>query len=221
MTAFLSFLRDYEMVAYYLLGLAALWFLLRFALAQARLSKASFALEQELLQGQRAGAAGKFLLIVAAAAGIYLAVQYGLPEAQRADRLRLAEDARFLPTITPTPTPLELFGVDVSGCNNPKARLIAPRPGEAVQGKVTVRIVADIADFAYYTIEVGRPDEPDVWVPLFNNNETAPEKEPFDWVWDSAAVTPGVYHLRLTVFAADMTFPPACVVPIQVLAPPL
>jgi hypothetical protein len=221
MTAFLTFLRDYEMVAYYLLGLIALRYLYLFVAAQFRLSKSNFDLEQELFQGQRNGAGGKFLLVVAAAVGIYLAVQYGLPEARRADQIRLAANSENLPTITPTPTPLELFGVDVSGCNNPKARLLAPQPGEAVRGKVALKIVADLADFAFYKIELGRPDEPDVWVPLFGDNQAATEKEPTVWEWDSATVTPGVYHLRLTVYSADLSFPPPCVVPVQVLAPGL
>jgi hypothetical protein len=221
MVAFLTFLREYEMVAYYLLGLIALRYLLLFVSAQVRLSKSSFGLEQELFQGRRNGAAGKFLLVVGAAVGIHLAVQYGLPEARRFEQLQLAENAQALPTITPTPTPYELFGVDVSGCGNQQARLLAPQPGEAVQGKVPVRIVANIANFAYYTIELGRPDEPDVWVPLFNNNEAATEDEPYVWEWNSATVTPGVYHLRLTVYAADLTAEVPCIVPIQVLAPPL
>ncbi len=83
---------------------------------------------------------------------------------------------------------------------------------------MTLRIVADITNFAFYKIELGTPDEPDLWIPIFSNNEPAPEEEPFSWTWDSATVVPGVYHLRLTVMRADLTFPSPCVVPIQVLS---
>ncbi len=83
---------------------------------------------------------------------------------------------------------------------------------------MTLRIVADIANFAFYKIELGTPNEPDLWVTLYNNNEPAPEEEPFSWTWDSATVIPGVYHLRLTVMKADLKFPPPCVVPVQVLS---
>ena len=221
MVTFLTFLRDYEMVWYYLMGLLALWYLYHFLAAQVRLAKANFGLERELLQGQRNAAAGKFLLAILLAVGLYLAVQYGLPEAQRVERIRNEASAVTLPTITPSPTPMELFGVDVSGCNNPNAKILQPRPGEAVKGKVTIQIIAEIPNFAFYKIELGRPDEPDVWITLFNNNEAATEEQPFSWSWDSATISPGVYHLRMTVFAADETFPPPCVVPIQVLAPGL
>ncbi len=218
MVTFLTFLQDYEMVAFYLLGLIGLRYLYLFIVAQFRLSKAKFGLEQELFQGQRNGAVGKFLLTVLAGIGIYLAVQYGLPEAQRVERIRAIANAVNLPTITPSPTPLELFGVDVSGCQNPKATILSPQPGAAVKGKVTIQIVASIPDFAFYKIELGIPDEPDAWVTLFNENQSATSEEPFSWTWDSSTVSPGVYHLRLTVMAADLTYPPQCLVPIQVLA---
>jgi hypothetical protein len=231
MVSFLTFLQDYEMVAFYLLGLIGLRFLYLFAAAQFRLTKAKFGLEQELFQGQRNGAVGKLALTILAGVGIYLAVQYGLPEAQRVERIRDAANAVNLPTITPTPTALELFGVDVSGCNNPKARILSPRPGDAVRGDVTIQIVADIPDFAFFKLELGTPDEPDAWVTLYTTDKSAATgtppsgespcgggEEAFCWIWDSTTVTPGVYHLRLTVLAADLTYPPPCVVPIQVLS---
>jgi hypothetical protein len=226
MVAFLTFLQDYEMVAYYLIGLIALWYLYRFIVTQVRLSKSTFGLEQELFQGQRNGAAGKFLLAVLIAVGIHLAVQYGLPEAQRAERIRLNANAVDLPTITLTPTPLELFGMPV--CDNPKARIFQPKPGEPVKGKVTIQIDANIPNYAFFRLELGRPDEPDVWYTLYASNKPestpengftpTPESGSYSWTWDSSTVTPGVYHLRLTVFEADLSFPPPCVVPIQVLA---
>jgi hypothetical protein len=214
----LTFLQDYEMVVYYLAALVGLYNVYRFIAAQVRLSKTAFGLERELLIGRRNGAVITLLLLFGLAAGVNLAVRYGLPEAQRVEQVRINANAVNLPTITPTPTPLILFGVDVTGCNEKKARLLEPRPGDAVRGKVTIRIVANITNFAFYKIELGTPDEPDLWVTLYNNNEPALEEEPFSWTWDSATVVPGVYHLRLTVMQADLKFPTPCVVPIQVLS---
>jgi hypothetical protein len=200
MVAVLAFVQDYEMVVYYLAALVGLYNVYLFLAAQIRLSKTAFGLERELNAGRRTRALAALLLIIVLAAGVNNA------------------NAANLPTITPTPTPLVLFGVDVTGCNNLKARLLEPRPGQAVKGKVTLRIVADIINFAFYKIELGTPGEPDLWVTLYNNNEPAPEEEPFSWTWDSATVVPGVYHLRLTVMKADLTSPPPCVVPVQVLS---
>lgn len=246
MVTFLKFLQDYEMVWYYVLGLVALWYLSRFLVTQVRLAKTNFGLERELFQGQRNGAAGRLVLVVLAGSGIFLAVRYGLPEAQRAEQIRMEADMVNLPTITLTPTPFELFGVDVSGCSNPNATILQPKPGDTVSGKTSILIVADIPNFAYFIIELGTPDEPDVWVTLFSENlvgnqpataggpsastpagpvpspesfQPATAEEPFSWTWDSSTVLPAVYHLRLTVMAADQKYPPPCVVPIQVLAP--
>jgi hypothetical protein len=219
MVTLLTFLQDYEMVVYYIAAMMGLWHAYHFAAAQVRLSKSPFGLERELNQGRRNKAVATLLLVVAAAAGVHLAVRYGLPEARRVEQIWNNANAVDLPTITPSPTPLVLFGVDVTGCNNPQARVLEPRPGEAVKGKVTVRIIADIPNFTFYKLELGSPDEPELWVPLYSNNEAAPEDEPFVWVWDSARFLPGVYHLRLTVIKADLTYPLPCVVPLQVLAP--
>jgi hypothetical protein len=218
MLTFLSFLRDYEMAGYYLLGLISLRYIYLFIAAQIHVSKTIFGLERQLYLARRTGALGRLALLALIVAGIYTAVHLGLPQAQRAEQNRLAVIASHQPVPTLTPTPMEQFGVDVSGCTNPKATILLPKPGDAVKGSVSIRIAADIANFAFYKIELGRPDEPDVWTTLYNDNNAAPEAEPYTWTWDSTTVPPGVYHLRLSVMAADLTFPTPCVVPIQVLA---
>jgi len=219
MLTFLTFLRDYEIVGYYLLGLISLRYIYLLIAAQIQLSKTIFGLERELYLGRRTGALGALALLVVTGGALYAAVHLGLPQAQTAEQIRLITVSAHMPTVTLTPTPLEQFGVDVSGCNNPNSKILQPKPGDAVKGKVSIRITADIANFAYYKIELGRPDEPDVWTTLWNDNQPATKEKPFPWTWDSSTVPPGVYHLRLTVMAADLTFPTPCVVPIQVLAP--
>jgi hypothetical protein len=219
MLTFLTFLHDYEFAGYYLLGLISLWYIYRFIAAQIHLSKTIFGLERQLFLARRTGALGRLALIALLVGGIYAAVHIGLPQAQSAEHIRQAAIAASRPAPTPTPTPMTQFGVDVSGCTDAKATILLPKPGDAVKGTVSIRITADILNFAFYKIELGRPDEPDVWTTLYNDNNAAPVAEPYTWPWDSSTVPPGVYHLRLTVMAADLTFPTPCIVPIQVLAP--
>jgi hypothetical protein len=219
MLTFLTFLRDYEIAGYYLLGLISLRYIYLFIAAQIRLSKTIFGLERQLFLGRRTGALGRLALIAVIAGAVYAAVHIGLPQAQSAEQTRLAAIAAHQPAATLTPTPMEQFGVDVSGCTNAQATIQLPKPGDAVKGKVPIRITADIPNFAFYKIELGRPDEQDVWTTLFNDNNAATVAEPYTWTWDSTTVPPGVYHLRLTVLAADLTFPTPCIVPVQVLAP--
>jgi hypothetical protein len=219
MLTFLTFIRDYEFAGYYLLGLISLRYIYLFIAAQIQVSKTIFGLERQLYLSRRTGALGRLALIAVTVGSIYAAANIFLPQAQSAEQTRQAVIAAHQPAATQTPTPMEQFGVDVSGCTNPKATILQPKPGDAVKGKVAIRITADILNFAFYKIELGRPDEPDVWTTLFNDNTAATAAEPFAWTWDSTTVPPGVYHLRLSVLAADLTFPTPCIVPIQVLAP--
>jgi hypothetical protein len=216
MLSILTFIRDYEYVWYYLLGLLSLWCISRIILAQFRSSKTHFDLERELFQGQTTSAAVRFLLSMLAIGGIYLAVHVIMPAAESYEKTRLAELAAHLPTPTITPTPFTLNGVDIGGCDNPDATILRPKPGETVRGLVTVRLTADIPNFAFYVLELGRPDEPDVWSKIHAANSPARNEE---FVWNSAKVLPGVYNLRLKVYAQDESFPPPCVIPIQILAP--
>jgi hypothetical protein len=219
MMTFLKFLRNYEIAFYYLLGLISLGFIYLLITAQIQLSKTIFGLERQLFLGRRTGALGRLALVAVIVGAIYSAVHIGLPQAQSAEQIRQAAIAAHQPTPTLTATPMEQFGVDISGCTNAKATILQPKPGDAVKGKISIRITADITSFAFYKIELSRADEPDVWSTLYNDNNAATEAEPSSWTWDSATVPPGVYHLRLTVMAADLTFPTPCVVPIQVLSP--
>jgi len=219
MIAVLSFLRDYEYAGYYVLGLIALWYVSRLIAAQIHFSKSGFGFERELFRGRRTAALGMLALLALIAAAVFGSVHGALPQAQIAEQTRQAVLAAGRPTPTLTPTALQQFGVDVSGCTEAKATILQPKPGEAVKGKVTIRLTADIPNFAFYKLELARADEADVWVTLFTDNQAATEAEPFSWVWDSSTVTPGVYHLRLTVFAADLKPQTPCVVPLQVLSP--
>jgi len=219
MMTFLKFLRDYEFAFYYLLGLISLRFIYLLITAQIQLSKTIFGLERQLFLGRRTGALGRLALEAVIVGAIYAAVHIALPQAQSAEQIRQAAIAAHQPTPTLTATPMEQFGVDISGCTNTEATIVQPKPGDAVKGKISIQITADITNFAFYKIELSRADEPDVWSTLYNDNNAATAAEPFSWTWDSATVPPGVYHLRLTVMAADLTFPTPCVVPIQVLSP--
>jgi hypothetical protein len=218
MIAFLTFLHDYEIVFYYLLGLISLRFIYQLIAAQIQLSKTIFGLEHQLFLGRRTGALGRLALVAVIVGAIYSSVHAVLPQAQSAEQTRLAVISAHQPTPTLTPTPMQEFGVDVSGCTNTKAAILAPKPGDAVKGKIIIRLTADIPNFAFYKLELSRADEPDVWSTLYNDNTSAPEAQPASWTWDSATVPPGVYHLRLTVVAADLTYPTPCIVPIQVLS---
>jgi hypothetical protein len=218
MLALLNFLKDFEPVAYFVLAVVSVRFFIRIGATQLRLEKTLFELEQGLLRKERNMAFGMLLLLGLTAAGVYLSTHVLLPEVQHAEANRLAADPSK-PTAVPTPTPYVLFGVDVSGCANPHATILSPKPGDTVQGRWDIRLTADPPGFAFYRIELGNSDLGDVWMTLFTGNETVQSE--LAYTWDSSTMPPGVYQLRLVVVLRDGDSPRPCVVPVQVLSPPL
>lgn len=215
MLPLLIFMRDFEFVGYFLLTVISIRFFIRVAAAEIRLQKSMFGLEQELLRRQRNAAIGMLALLALVAAGVFTSVHFLLPEAERVAQNRLSGDSSQ-PTAVPSPTPFILFGVDVSGCVNPKATILNPKPGDTVEGVVDIKLTANPAEFAFYRIELGSPDSGDVWMTLFTNNESISSEVGYQW--DSSTMPPGVYHLRLVVVLRDGTSLRPCLVPVQVLS---
>ncbi len=152
-----------------------------------------------------------------AGGSVFAAVHLALPNLERAELVRTTGSSVPLPT--PSPTAFVLFGVDMSGCVNPRANITSPTPGQAVQGEVELRGSANIDQFAFYKYELSNPEAGDVWVSLAASN--TPVTEDVLGTWDSSTVPPGVYHLRLIVTDSEGNSPRACIVPVQVLAAPL
>jgi hypothetical protein len=218
MVAFLTFLRDFQYVGYFILAAVALRYLYRAGLLQIQLQKTLFGLERTLLERQRNANLGILFLLFVAGGALFGGATLLLPIAERAGTVQAAGIDSAQPTGVPSPTPFIVGGVDIGGCANPQATILAPKPGGTVQGKVDVQIVADINGFAFYTIELGSPDTPDLWMTLFTGNTVLNGKA---FTWDSSTMPPGVYHLRLRVVAGTGDSPKPCIVPVQVLSPPI
>ncbi len=169
MLALLNFLKDFEPVAYFVLAAVSVRFFIRIGATQLRLEKTLFGLEQGMLRRERNTAFGMLLLLGLTAAGVYVSAHVLLPEAQHAEAARLVADPSK-PTAIPTPTPYVLFGVDVSGCANPHATILNPKPGDTVQGRIDIRLTADPPGFAFYRIELGNSDLGDVWMVRYVNH---------------------------------------------------
>jgi hypothetical protein len=215
MLPFLNLLKDGEYVVYFTLGVISLRFFYHAAEIQLRLRKSIFGLERQLLQGQRNGAVGVCMLLALTAATVYGGVHYLLPEILRKEQTAGAGGAAVA-TPVPSPTPYLFGGVDISGCANPKATILEPKPGDTVRGPVDIRLTANMSQFAFYRIEVGSPDSADVWMTLNTDNQS--RNNEVGYTWDSSTMPPGVYHLRLVVTLRDGTSPRPCVIPIQVLS---
>jgi hypothetical protein len=217
MLALLRFLHLLEYEIYALLALGVLASLRRIALARGGMRKTIFGLERESLVSRQTRASLTIVMLGFAGGSLYAAVHLALPNLERAELVRTTGSSEPLPT--PSPTAFVLFGVDLSGCVNPRATITSPTPGQAVQGEVQLRGSANIDQFAFYKYELSNPEAGDVWVTLAASN--TPVTEDVLGTWDSSTVPPGVYHLRLIVTDSQGNSPRSCIVPVQVLATPL
>jgi len=217
MLALLRFLPPLEFVIYALLALGVLANARRIALARGELRKTIFGLEREALDSRQTRASLTIALLSLAGGLVFAAVNLALPSLERAELVRTTGSSE--PQPTPSPTAFVLFGVDLSGCANPRATITSPTPGQAVQGDVELRGSANIDQFAFFKYELSNPEAGDVWVTLAASN--TPVTEDVLGMWDSTTVPPGVYHLRLLVTDSQGNSSRACIVPVQVFASPV
>ena len=137
MLALLRFLPPLEFVIYALLALGVLANARRIALARGELRKTIFGLEREALDSRQTRASLTIALLSLAGGLVFAAVNLALPSLERAELVRTTGSSE--PQPTPSPTAFVLFGVDLSGCANPRATITSPTPGQAVQGDVELR----------------------------------------------------------------------------------
>jgi hypothetical protein len=218
MLSALIFLQQLEAFIYILLAIISIRYVVDWIRIHSRMSKSIFGLEKGIMQQRQASAATALMVILITAAVVFLAANYALPEVRRANAAQVAVAASKT-TPTPSPTPWMVGGVDISGCTNLHATITNPKPGETVEGKVEIRGTVDVDQMTFFTIDLGKPDIPDVWNTLFTGNAAIQKNTLYNW--DTTIWEPGVYHIRLVVQLRDPKANPikSCVVPIQVLAP--
>lgn len=130
-----------------------------------------------------------------------------------------------LPTSTLPPGLMETLGAatpgatptsQTTGCIPDHIMLTSPKPGEEIRGQVALEGTADIPNFGYYKYEFS-PSGAEDWATVEASHKVIRNGEL--GVWDTSAITPGYYQLRLVVTDNQGDALPACVVPVQIKAP--
>jgi hypothetical protein len=125
---------------------------------------------------------------------------------------------------TPLPTPTPVGTLDANpdpfvGCDG-GAQLQIPANGMFVFEPISVTGVADIPDFAFYKLEVSGPSTLGDYVVLVTNPARVPERGGLGQ-FVPAPYEFGQYQFRLTVFDTTGTLRAACMVNINIIAPPI
>ena len=245
MSPFADLARRFEALIYFVLVAGAAYYLRAFFRSHQRLGGAVFGLERETIQAQRGTALAMLFLSAFVFAALYVFVHVLSPALEPAtDRSRptpayaatLAGTpgpvlAPTLPTLSPAqltqislgtplstlpPTPAAVPGV--LSCSNPQATLTTPAFGDSLAGPVEARGSANIADFAFYKLEISGPATDGNWQTL--SAGSTPVSEGALGSWDTSLYTPGSYSFRLVVYDAAGAGPPPCVIPITIVAIP-
>ena len=134
------------------------------------------------------------------------------------------------PLITPTGTfPLEFMetlGVvtpsaptpttGAAGCIPGQIAITSPKPGDTVKGSIQLVGTANIPNFGFYKYEFAALGS-DAWATIVADKKIVQDDKLGNW--DTSAITPGDYQLRLVVSDNQGNNFPACIVPVRIIAP--
>ena len=115
--------------------------------------------------------------------------------------------------LTPLPVPTVAGG---QGCQPGRLALTSPKAGSEVRGVVDIQGTVNVPDFGFYKYEVA-PLNSDTWSTISAGRQMITGGSLGKW--DTTAVAPGDYQLRLVATDNQGQSFPACVIPIRVLPP--
>jgi hypothetical protein len=103
-----------------------------------------------------------------------------------------------------------------TGCIPGQIDITTPKSGDTVNGSIELVGTADVPNFGFYKYEFA-PLGSDTWATILANNKVIQDGNLGNW--DTSAITPGDYQLRLVVSDNQGNNLPACVVPVRIIAP--
>ena len=112
--------------------------------------------------------------------------------------------------------PQPAVSANMQGCVPNQIMISSPKPGEEVKGKIEVKGTVNIPNFGFYKYEVALRGS-DTWATILAGTEVR-INSPLGQ-WDTTALTPGDYQLRVVVTDNKGVALTPCIIPIRVLAP--
>lgn len=110
--------------------------------------------------------------------------------------------------------PVQTTIANSTGCIPAQIAFTSPTPGEEIKGTIEITGTVNIQNFGFYKYEVARQGD-NTWATILagrtivNNGALGR--------WDTTALTPGDYQLRLVVTDNQGVALPPCIVPVRVV----
>lgn len=218
------FLASYEALIYILLAIGALFAFRWLWNSWREWQGAVFKLEREFSVrrlGQSAAVSILILILFCIEFSIASFVIPGLPADVFLSTPTL--DLLATPTGTLSPEMMTQFAslpspvivANSSGCVPNQVILTSPEPGKEVQGTIELIGTVNIPSFGFYKYEVA-PQGSDAWATISAGREAVINGT--IGRWDTTALTPGDYQLRLVVTDNEGKSLAPCIVPVRVIA---
>lgn len=222
MVAFLKFISTYEALIYIVLAIGALFSFRWLFRSWNEWRVAVFSLEREFSSRRLGRSALISILIVIFFCIEFFAVSFivpGLPS----DFFLATPTLDLISTPTGTLSPELLTQIagqpqaaqpNAAGCTPGQLELTFPEAGDEIKGVVELTGTVNIPNFGFYKYEIA-PSGSDSWATIAAGRVAVIQGSLGRW--DTTALTPGDYQLRLVVVDNQGTILTPCIVPVQVI----
>ena len=111
-------------------------------------------------------------------------------------------------------SPVQATLANIAGCIPGEIALSSPKAGEEIKGIIDLIGTVNVPNLGFYKYEVA-PLGSDTWATISAGRNIVSDSSLGRW--NTTALTPGDYQLRLVVTDNQGTALPPCVVPVRVL----
>lgn len=224
MVEFYRFLDTYEALIYILLAIGGLFSFRWLWRSWREWRIAVFSLEREFSARRLARSAAISAVIVILFCAEFFIVSFIIPSFP-ANFFVPTPTLDFIskPTGTLSPemqtqfalAPAGATAFNASGCAPNQISITFPQPGDEISGAIEITGTANIPNFGFYKYEVA-PVGSEAWATIAAGREVVNEGRL--GAWNTTALTPGDYQLRLVVVDNQGVELPACIVPVRVVS---
>jgi hypothetical protein len=225
MDALFRYLVRYEVYIYIILGLGAIFALRSVWLSWREWHKSFFGLEKEIAYQRMRTRSVILILLLLIALSQFCIVSFVVPYlpsitfsfTRTPDLLNnnLAASAILQQVETPEPDELAIVPAE-TGCTPGQITINWPESRQEIRGRIMLIGTVNVENFGFYKYEYRQMGSED-WVTVAANREAKVNDD--IGPWDTSALSPGDYELRLVVIENDNDILPDCIIPVRVLEP--
>ncbi len=226
MSSLLRFLERYEIIIFLVAGLIILVSARKTYISWREWSRSIFGLEKEHAQQKFNSALTVLVFSVLLVIGLFVVNTFITPTIPGVQQLPTPTIDLTLqpPTATPAPT-IVITGEGLiptitsyfsRGCIPDQIDWTDPQNGDTITGRVELKGTVNIENLGFYKYEYA-PSGTDTWTTIAAGNAKI-INEPFGGAWDTRALVPGEYELRLVVNDNQNNSLPACVIQVIIEA---